>query len=1492
MEGGDILMSSIDRRVVEMEFDNKQFQGGIKDTLAALDELKKGLNLEGATKGLKGLDASTKGMGLDNISSALENISSKFSAMGAIGFAVIQKLTHAAMDFAKNTLMKAFDPLVAGGKRRALNIEQAKFQFRGLGMDVEATMASALAAVQGTAYGLDEAAKAAGQFGASGMRAGDDMTSALRAISGVAAMTSSSYDDIAQIFTKVAGNGRVMGDDLLRMSSRGLNAAATLADSLGISEAEVRQMVTEGKVSFEMFYQAMDAAFGENATKANETYTGSLANMRAAFARIGARFFTPWLEQQRDLFNALSPAIDEVGEALKPVIDRMSQFTRRATDRKIDFINNRDLSALPAILMRVMAIVRNLGNAFKALTAPIKAAFREVFPPMAMDRVLAILKGIQGFTASLKIGGESADKVRRIFAGLFSLLGIGWEIVKAGAKFFLNLFGQITQGSTGFVDFLANIGDFLVALHQAIKNGEGLSNFFNNFANILRTPIKMLKNFVAMLFGLAEFRPPSAAGLSNFAKNAFEPLGRTGEIIIEVWGRVLFQLHKSWAWLANFGKKIGQAFAPIGAFLNDIFGGVSFDDIIKTLQTGLLGGIFLAVKRLATNMGNTVGSVAFNLTQPFRSLTYTLSVMQTTLRSMTLLSIALAVGVLAASVVALSKVDAAGLTRALTAMSLMFTQLMVSLKAFTMIGGAKGLITTSAGLILFAIALRLLVSSVKSLAKLEWEELSKGLSAVAILMGVLVIAVQGMSGHTAGMFKAGAGLMVLAIGIRILATAVKTLADLSWEELAKGLVGVGGLLASLAIFTRMAAVGKAGLSQGAGLLLLATGIRILANAVVIFASMSPTEIAKGLATVLGILTAFAGFSQLVNPAGIVKSGLAMILISTGMNIMARALKQFGAMDLTEIAKGLAAMGGGLILIVGALQLMPPSTLASAAALVGVSIALNLMGLAMKQIGAMDWNQIAGALMGLGGMLGMIVLAMNAMTGALPGAAALLVVSVALRIFVPVLQTLGSMSIGEIATALITLAAAFAVLGVAGLVLGPIAPILLVLGTAIGLLGVGMLAAGLGVMAFAAGLTALAVAGTAGTAALVNLVTTMLGLLPAVARAIGEALIAFAEVIATAGPAMTGAMDAVLGAIIQAVTNNIPKILNLIEGLVIGMLALLVSLVPKIARAALDIMLAILRSITNKAPTIVREIVKLALAMLRELAIAVPKFVTAAVDIIVGFLRGIERNIGKVIRAGTDVIIALIEGIGKNAVRLARAAADVLIDFLNGLSKAIDDKAPQIRAAGKKLAMSIVNGITFGLAGKVGEVAGKAREMASNAIGAIKGIFKSESPSKVMIEEGKNVGDGLVIGLARSIPKVSGAAEDVASSAVSTMRKTLSGLSDILAMDTDMNPTITPVLDLTDFHRGASKIESLLTDQQVHVDLAYQKAKDASTRYLANEAARNATTTAERVSPPAEITYNQNNYSPKALSAAEIYRQTKNQLSVTKGALTPNAAQES
>src|SRR5699024_11252916 len=82
------------------------------------------------------------------------------------------------------------------------------------------------------------------------------------------------------IFTTVAGQGRLMTDQLNQLAFRGLNAASTLAKHFGVTEAELRDMVSKGKVQFSDFAEAMDEAFGAQAAKSNETFTGALSNLK------------------------------------------------------------------------------------------------------------------------------------------------------------------------------------------------------------------------------------------------------------------------------------------------------------------------------------------------------------------------------------------------------------------------------------------------------------------------------------------------------------------------------------------------------------------------------------------------------------------------------------------------------------------------------------------------------------------------------------------------------------------------------------------------------------------------------------------------------------------------------------------------------------------------------------------------------------------------------------------------------------------------------------------------------------------------------------------------------------------------------------------------------------------------------------------------------------------------------------------------------------
>lgn len=326
------MSRTIDERVVEMRFDNKEFESRAKQSIGTLTKLKEALNLstkESTTKGLEQLSKASQNLSLDGITAGVEALQKRFSTLGIVGMRAIENITDSMMGTLGKGIHFVTDSIVSGGIKRAMNIENAHFQLQALLKDeakVQAVMADAMESVDGTAYAYDEAAKAAAQFAASGLQAGEEMLGALKGITGVAAMTNSDFESISQIFTTVAGNGRLMGDQLLQLSSRGLNAASTIAEyfrevrgQANITEADIREMVTKGKLDFKTFSDAMTYAFGDSAKRANETFTGALSNMKSALARIGAGFISPLVEQNSEmvkLFNALREQINSVKSSL------------------------------------------------------------------------------------------------------------------------------------------------------------------------------------------------------------------------------------------------------------------------------------------------------------------------------------------------------------------------------------------------------------------------------------------------------------------------------------------------------------------------------------------------------------------------------------------------------------------------------------------------------------------------------------------------------------------------------------------------------------------------------------------------------------------------------------------------------------------------------------------------------------------------------------------------------------------------------------------------------------------------------------------------------------------------------------------------------------------------------------------------------------------------------------------------------------------------
>ena len=336
-------MSSIDNRIVRMQFDNEDFERGVMQSMKTLDELNEKLQFKEADKGISALQVHLNNVDFSGMANAIDHIDHYFTSMtGMIKKRIKEDIVDEIVSAAKKLEQMTLGQIKSGGMARAKNIANAKFMIEGLKFDWDAVRQAADYAVTDTAYGLDAAAKAASQLAASGVDFMEtieevngtkltQMHKSLRAISGVAAMTNSSYEEIAHIFTAVAGMGKLTAMQMNQLSLRGLNIASTIAEQTGKTEQEIREMVSKGMIDFQMFSDAMDSAYGEHAKEANKTFEGSLSNLKAALSRIGAIFTQPVIDKTNTFFVSLTGRIKEFQKALSD--DKDVRVTEKALKR-------------------------------------------------------------------------------------------------------------------------------------------------------------------------------------------------------------------------------------------------------------------------------------------------------------------------------------------------------------------------------------------------------------------------------------------------------------------------------------------------------------------------------------------------------------------------------------------------------------------------------------------------------------------------------------------------------------------------------------------------------------------------------------------------------------------------------------------------------------------------------------------------------------------------------------------------------------------------------------------------------------------------------------------------------------------------------------------------------------------------------------------------------------------------------------------------------
>lgn len=971
-----------------------------------------------------------------------------------------------------------------------------------------------------------------------------------------------------------------------------------VADSESFSDA-LKQGLTDGVVSSETLTQAVH--------NLREKMTGMSQEERKA-----AGYTAEMIEQ-----------IEALDKGLQNGSVSMEEFTEKILR--------------PSGRENLIQAVWNAAKGLVSVITPIKDAFREIFPPATADQLYSLTETLRSFSERLTLSEETADKLGRTFKGLFSVL----DLVRQGALAIFNALAPLGSGAgslaDGILTITAGIGDFLVGINEAAKQGE----FFGTVAQTVASALEFVVSGIERLTGfLADAF--AAPGLESFQALLGRIQTRIGQVIDAVSGlgggvsdaadtmdsalensKFLQMLQTIFNGAKTLVSGIIGVFGGLAGALVESLSNANFSGVIDLLNGVSLGAIALGIKKF---LKEGVIGILDGVKGCFQA-------WQNDVNAKALLKIAAAVAVLSASILTISLIDSEKLTASLGAITVLFTELMAAMAVFGKLDlNVRGTMKRSTAMIALSSSVLILASALKSIATLEPEQMAAGLAGIAGLMAALVAAAKVLGSGSSSIIKGSAQMVVFAAAIKILASACADLAQLDLAGLAKGLIGVGVLLAEVSLFMNAAKFSGRSVVTASGVLVLAGAMKVLASACKDFAQMGVGELVKGLSAIGAVLLEITAFTKLAGSAkGLITTGAAMIEIGAAMKIFASAMADFGRMSLAEIGKGLLAMGGALAEVAVAMRFMPRNMVTMGAGLIAVGAALNIIADAMRSMGGMSWEAVAKSLVTMGGALAELAVGLNFMNGTLGGSAAMLVAAAALAVLTPVLVTLGSMSWEAIAKGLVTVAGAFAVIGTAGALLTPLLPTILGLGGAFALIGVGvagvgagLLLVGTGLSAIAVGITALATSLGAGVAIIVagltSIITGIAALIPAIAEKLGEAVVAFAQVI----------------------TNGAPAIGEAVKTLVLTMVDVLVECVPAIAEGALELVAGVLDALVAYTPQIVDSIMQFLIAVIDGLARNMPTLIQSVVDLLMSFFSGIVSALGSI---DTDALLKGIAGIG-------------------------------------------------------------------------------------------------------------------------------------------------------------------------------------------------------------------------------------------------------
>lgn len=957
------MSSSIDQRIVEMQFDNKEFESGIQTSLKSIRNLENGLQLKDGAKGFENIGRAANNVSFDTLGSGVVAIQQKFTAMEVVAITALQNIVNKAMAAGEHLVKSlSIDQISAGFEKFGSKTSSvATLEAQGYALeDVNRELDRLNTFTDETSYNFTDMVANIAKFTATGKNLTESVTAMegianWAALSGQNAQTASramyqlsqamgagvmrledyksiqnaSMDtdefrrkciaaaislgtlkdngdetysavsqgakatafNVSQFTTQLTEGAWLTSDVMMKVFNDYSKAVTEIVDasnkrSMTVSEIieEIHSKSEKESISIDEAIKSLGYTFDEFSLKAFEsaqkarTFGDAIESVKDAVS-------TGWMKT----FELIFGNADEATDLWTELANRMYDVFAGGAEIRNEILESwKDAGGRTDLIDSIW----NIWDAVESVVIPIKEAFDNIFPPMTAERLVNITSALESFTSKLKIGDETADKLKRTFSGIFSVFSIFKKILGTVSDAVAKLLGASGLKDLGnmLLTITAKIGDFLTSLNENLD--------LSSFESFLSSITTVISNFVSSLTG--------SFGLSGVLGGIGSIIGSLASKIGEVVSQIV-----SWT-------KENVSLMGIGQTLGTIFGILVGKNIVDA--TNNLSGATKSIKEFFSNLFDKKkeSGLKSSISGIFDSLHDSLENFTAGIKASALLEIAAAIGILTASLKTISELDLGGIVKSVTTIGVLFKMLSMTLESVTKTlqsNGSKGLVKAGASMVLMAESMKILADAMSKFGSFSLPELGKGLTGVAGGLTALCLGLKAINGVKVSLTTSVA-MLALAESCNILGDAMTKFSGLSWDEIAHGLVGMGGALAELVV--AISVLGKFGgfssLLGSAGIFVVVQSLEPLVDALAKFGSMSWEEIQRGLVAMGGALAEVSLFSGALGViagfSGLLGAGSILLTIQ-GLSDLADALAKFGSIPWEQGMQGLGFMGSAL-----------------------------------------------------------------------------------------------------------------------------------------------------------------------------------------------------------------------------------------------------------------------------------------------------------------------------------------------------------------------------------------------------------------------------------------------------------------------------------------------------------------------------------------------------------------------------------------------------